>query len=77
MDNKEIIENNREIINKVVLMIQENKINLSDLTKKVMVNQELTQDENEVLFYAKFMYSNNLIDAFGKITKEGIECLYH
>jgi acyl-CoA reductase-like NAD-dependent aldehyde dehydrogenase len=76
MNTNEIIQNNRGIIYKIASLIQEKKVDLNELMVK-SVGSELTDEENEVLFYARFLYNNKLIDQFGVITKEGIECLYH
>lgn len=85
MNDQEINENNRNIIANVAHLLAEKKVNISELiVKKELVEQgggllpiTLTEDEEQTLFYAKFLYDNAFVDENGKVTEEGINALYH
>ena len=85
MENETITENNRNIIMNVANLLAENKVNLQELIFKHtlaeksngMLPTTLTEEEQQTLFYARFLYSNKFIDENGKVTQEGIDALYH
>lgn len=85
MENEIITENNRNIIMNVANLLAENKVNLEELIFKQalaeksngMLPTTLTEEEQQTLFYARFLYNNKFVDENGKVTQEGIDALYH